>query len=109
MGFTHADVGRLLAQKWQFPDYLVEAISFHHVPTQAVKAPLQTAVVHVADIIARAKILGDMYDPRVPPLDLRAWETTGLKRNQIATLLQSTEEEYEKGKAFISIVRKGEG
>jgi len=106
LGFTHADVGCLLARKWQFPDNLIEAISYHHTPALATKSPAQTAVVHLADIIARAKIMGDMYDSRVPPLDQRAWELSGLKRNQIAQLMQDTEKEFEKGKAFVAIIRE---
>ncbi len=29
-GFTHADVGRTLAERWQFPPQLVDAIGLHH-------------------------------------------------------------------------------
>lgn len=105
-GFTHADVGQMLARKWQFPDNLLEAIAYHHTPNAAVRCPRETAIVHLADIIARAKILGSPYDQRVPPLNAQAWEATGLKRNQLEALMQTTDEEFEKGQAFISIVKE---
>lgn len=34
-GLNHADVGGLMAQKWNFPDQLVEGIKFHHEPLRA--------------------------------------------------------------------------
>jgi putative nucleotidyltransferase with HDIG domain len=34
-GLNHADVGALIAQKWNFPDQLVEGIKFHHEPLKA--------------------------------------------------------------------------
>ena len=44
----------------------------------------------------RAKMLGEVYDGRVPPLDLKGWEAIGLKRNQLDPLMRATEEEFEK-------------
>jgi putative nucleotidyltransferase with HDIG domain len=34
-GLNHADVGALIAQKWNFPDQLVEGIQYHHEPLRA--------------------------------------------------------------------------
>jgi len=34
-GMNHADIGALIAQKWNFPDQLVEGIKYHHDPLQA--------------------------------------------------------------------------
>jgi HD-like signal output (HDOD) protein len=29
---NHADIGALIAEKWKFPDQLVEGIKYHHAP-----------------------------------------------------------------------------
>ncbi|MGA2615554.1 MAG: HDOD domain-containing protein [Spirochaetia bacterium] len=34
-GLNHADIGALIAQKWNFPDQLVEGIKYHHDPLLA--------------------------------------------------------------------------
>jgi len=34
-GLNHAEIGGMIAKKWNFPDSLVEAIAFHHEPDQA--------------------------------------------------------------------------
>ena len=104
LGFTHADVGQLLALKWQFPAKLAEAIAHHHSPSGAAHFPRETALVHFADIVARAKVLGDTYDRRIPPLDPGAWDVLGLKKSQIEQVMQATDEEFEKGKALLSII-----
>jgi putative nucleotidyltransferase with HDIG domain len=32
IGISHSAIGSLIARKWNFPDYLVEAIAYHHSP-----------------------------------------------------------------------------
>jgi putative nucleotidyltransferase with HDIG domain len=34
-GMNHADIGALIAQKWNFPEQLVEGIKYHHDPLSA--------------------------------------------------------------------------
>ncbi|HUI71224.1 MAG TPA: HDOD domain-containing protein [Spirochaetia bacterium] len=35
VGLNHAEVGALIAKKWNFPEQLISAIRYHHEPTQA--------------------------------------------------------------------------
>jgi len=35
IGISHSTIGELIAGKWNFPDYLIEAIKFHHTPLNA--------------------------------------------------------------------------
>jgi HD-like signal output (HDOD) protein len=37
IGISHSTIGGLVAEKWNFPDYLVEAIRCHHDPLSAAK------------------------------------------------------------------------
>ncbi|MBN2079735.1 MAG: HDOD domain-containing protein [Spirochaetes bacterium] len=32
IGISHSTIGSLISQKWNFPDYLTEAINYHHAP-----------------------------------------------------------------------------
>ncbi len=32
IGISHSGIGQLIAQKWQFPQYLIQAIQWHHSP-----------------------------------------------------------------------------
>ena len=35
MGISHSTIGRMIAEKWNFPEYIIEAISFHHSPLKS--------------------------------------------------------------------------
>jgi len=34
MGISHSSIGKLIAEKWNFPEYIVESIEKHHSPVQ---------------------------------------------------------------------------
>ncbi len=55
-GFDHAQLGGRVAQKWNLPMSLVEAITYHHQPTKATIEPEITYWIHLAD--ATAMMLG---------------------------------------------------
>ena len=82
-GFNHADLGGLLATIWQLPDTLVEAISCHHTPFDAVCSKQQAAIVKIADILADRSALGALFESRprqTTPLEIDSslWRVTGL-------------------------------
>ena len=52
-GVTHDEVGSWLAQRWNFPKILIEAMRFHHNPTHAVIAKHLSTVVHFAEVLAQ--------------------------------------------------------
>jgi putative nucleotidyltransferase with HDIG domain len=59
LGFTHAELGKLLLAHWRLPESLCEAVARHHEPAAAENAQLEAAVVHVADVLAnRSGIAG---------------------------------------------------
>lgn len=49
-GFSHADVGALMAAKWRFPNHLTEAILHHHDHSAATKYSKLAAVVELANL-----------------------------------------------------------
>ncbi|MDD3024793.1 MAG: HDOD domain-containing protein, partial [Syntrophomonadaceae bacterium] len=49
LGFNHAVVGARVAEKWNLPPELVEAIALHHHPEQAEINKRLTAIVHLGD------------------------------------------------------------
>ncbi|MCH7500742.1 MAG: HDOD domain-containing protein, partial [Nitrospinae bacterium] len=53
LGFDHADVGAALARAWKLPLSLEEIIGNHHNPARSKRYPLETTIIHLADIIAK--------------------------------------------------------
>jgi putative nucleotidyltransferase with HDIG domain len=89
---THTTVGMWLAAKWSFPRNLVEVIGYHHTPQMSKLAVKETAIVHLADILVRARGIGFAGDHFVPPLNVGAFETLGLSKNDIRDVLVKIEE-----------------
>ncbi len=52
LGVTHAEVGVWLAERWNLPDHLVEAIAHHHTPGKAERNMELVSLIHVADVFA---------------------------------------------------------
>ena len=50
-GFTHAQVGAQIFKEWNLAPSLIEAVRYHHNPTQAENFPMEAAVLHVADYL----------------------------------------------------------
>jgi len=78
LGFTHADVGGWLLARWGLPRRLVTPVSAHHAFDPAGPDAARVAVVHVADVLARAAGKGDPGDAALPAVDARAWRLIGM-------------------------------
>jgi putative nucleotidyltransferase with HDIG domain len=94
-GATHADAGGWLAEKWRFPRNLIEVIEFHHRPALAKSAPLETAIVHVADLLVRARGFGFAGEDFVPEVSPVAYELLKLSEQDIRDVLREMEDNME--------------
>lgn len=68
-GFDHAQVGAKVAEKWNLPDELVEAIAKHHNPAGAKLNPRLTSVTHIADAASMSMGIGLGGDGMLYPFD----------------------------------------
>jgi len=59
LGMTHQDVGRFLAERWNLPESLGEAIACHHNPSLAENWKNLAAIVHLADYMTQKVGTGD--------------------------------------------------
>jgi HD-like signal output (HDOD) protein len=88
LDFDHAEIGQWLAEHWNLPESIAEPMRLHHRPEKAVLKPEWTAIVHMADIIVRAKGFGHAGDDMVPPVSARAWEILGLRKTDFLPILE---------------------
>lgn len=51
-GFSHAAVGGQLLRQWSFPDNLLAAVEYHHVPATAPNEQFLVQVVQLADLLS---------------------------------------------------------
>lgn len=76
-GFNHAQVGRLIARKWNFAEVIEEAIGCHHEPRQAQVLPVLTVIVNFSNLLCHKLEVGPT---RNPDLDLLQFDSTRLLR-----------------------------
>ncbi|GAB4409817.1 MAG: HDOD domain-containing protein [Thermodesulfovibrionales bacterium] len=98
---SHAEAGGWLAQKWNFPKTLLEPIAYHHRPNLAKHAPIQTAVVHLSDILVRARGVGFAGDDLVPRVNNRVWDCLSLSESDIRDTLMVIEDAVQEAEEII--------
>lgn len=102
-GYDHAAVGGALVRAWKLSENLEEAVSFHHNPSQANHYPIETAIIHVADIIANAAQMGSSGEHFVPPVNANAWDIIGLPASIISAVQEQMERQFtETTRMFLS-------
>ena len=89
---THANVGSWLAEKWRFPRNLIEVIEFHHRPALSKNAPMETSIVHMADLLVRARGFGFAGENLVPEVSPVAFELLKLSEQDIKDVLKELED-----------------
>jgi len=102
LDYTHADVGRLLAEKWNLPPKLGSVIRHHHRPSSAGRFTFEAAIVHLADILCRSLNLGYGGDNKMPALDKMAWETLRISPQAIESMMAEIKREFDDISLFIT-------
>lgn len=94
MGFDHAEIGGALLSKWKLPERLQAPVRWHHAPLGSERFPIESAVVHVADIVAHGLRLGSSGETFIPPLDPFAWDRLGLAPGLLPAIAKQVEKQY---------------
>ncbi len=102
LGFTHAELGGALLKKWKIPASIAEPVACHHNPGFAEQFQLETALIHLADVICQAMEFGQGAECGVPPLDERAWDRLGLSPHVLGTVLKQSESQISETFSILS-------
>lgn len=78
-GFSHGDLGGALAEVWNLPEHLQDAITHHHDP-DAGQTP-DAAIIHLADALANRSRLGAFCEdpPGIAHIHPGTWERLGME------------------------------
>jgi HD-like signal output (HDOD) protein len=102
-GVDHACIGGWLSQHWCFPPRLAEPLQFHHAPLNAAHSRDVTAVVHLADILARGMGYGSPGDMAMPPLDQAAFQSLHISFAQLDKIIADADAEFSAGAALFDM------
>lgn len=97
LGVTHADVGMWLLKKWALPAKIVYPIAYHSNFHPRRDFADRTAIVHVADILCRAKGIGYPGDNRIPKLNPEAWNLLRLSMADVEEVCAQLDREVADG------------
>jgi len=97
LGVTHADVGMWLLKKWSLPPKIVYPIAYHSNFHPRRDFADRTAIVHLADILCRAKGIGYPGDDRIPKLNAEAWGLLRLSMSDVEEVCAQLDREVADG------------
>jgi putative nucleotidyltransferase with HDIG domain len=78
LGIDHMRIGKLLADKWNLPDYLSDVLLYHNSGICENENKKLVASIHIGDIVARFLELGKPGDDLVPHPNPKVWEVLNL-------------------------------
>ncbi len=102
MGFNHAQVGTALMKKWKLPEWLCQAVEFHHNPNDTEICQIETAIMHVADTIAEGSFFGSSGQIESQILDTKAWGKLNLPNRYLTTIYAELYEGFEEMEKIFS-------
>ena len=100
---THEEIGCYLAERWNLPKNLQNAIKYHHSPSTSHDHYMTTATVHFADIIVRALDYGNGGDTKIPTIAENVWKNLGLENVPLTQLFDNIKDEVEKATVFLQL------
>lgn len=83
LGFSHGDVGSFLVSWWNLPDFIVEAVRWHHTPGDFSELGVIPKAVHVANVLAQKMGVAGIGNSCPPEVDPDCWELFDITEAQI--------------------------
>jgi putative nucleotidyltransferase with HDIG domain len=81
LGFTHADIGMWLADKWNLPEDIIDTTLYHHTPLLARSNQDHVALMHIADYITTKNVFNITETDPDYPLDMSTFDILGISEN----------------------------
>jgi putative nucleotidyltransferase with HDIG domain len=100
-GATHADIGAMLAGKWNLPADLHDAVAFHHSPIEMASQLLDC--LFAANQISKRLAFGSAGNYEIEPFPDRIRERFGMDMDELIDDLSSLDEEVENARIFIKL------
>lgn len=100
-GATHADIGALLAEKWDLPETLVKGIALHHTPYDAEFLPLDDCV-FAANQVCKMLAFGFAGEYEVEQLPVAMSERMAMDLEGLVAAIPDLDNELSKASVFIN-------
>lgn len=101
LGMNHAEIGARLAERWNFPAVLVDAIRHHHEPEKATVDPLLVSFAHLGEIVVQQLEIGEGLEPLAYELKSSALGLAGMTREGFEALEDELRAEIGRAKDLV--------
>ncbi|MDH4028106.1 MAG: HDOD domain-containing protein [Nitrospirota bacterium] len=95
LGFTHADVGAYVAEKWLFPPELTGTIKYHHRPELNKEDREIACAVHAGNEIAKALCLGKSTFEKARNMNPRIWKELDLTEDDLSGIIPQIKMDFD--------------
>jgi len=98
-GFDHCEVGAELMSAWNLPEGFIATAGHHHQPSAAERYRLETASIHLADVISGMAHNTGSGTGQLPALEPGTWELTGLSIDIVEAVTSEADAQFEEARA----------
>lgn len=103
LGFDHAEMSAILAERWKFPENLINCIRNHHRLHEIPDPPLLEKVIFVSNQVSKLLDKSEKKMSIVEQIPPHIEEWLGMPIEDVAESLEDLEEELEKTRAFLDL------
>jgi len=100
LGFDHAQIGAIVAEKWHFPHALQCIIRHHHTPLEAETCIAEASLVCLADTICRKMEIGRGIDDPTYHEDDQVVRSSGLHASEIEAVMAGFDSKMDRVKTI---------
>lgn len=104
LGIDHAEIGRIIADKWALPLDLEYSLVYHHKPQDADKLGELVTTVHMADVMTHRIGCGLWEDEDYDDEWIKARSVLQLQEDDYKKIIESLAENAEKSIEFFTII-----
>ncbi|MCD6161940.1 MAG: HDOD domain-containing protein [candidate division Zixibacteria bacterium] len=101
---NHQELGKILAEKWNFPESISSAIAYHHFPDEAPDYQLLASAVNIADMLCHALNIGDSFSYYITDFFPSAWDRLNIEMNELETVFKDAFKEIDKSKILMGMM-----
>ncbi|KMQ50941.1 metal dependent phosphohydrolase [Chitinispirillum alkaliphilum] len=105
LGINHAEIGKILADKWALPLDLSNCLVYHHSPEKSDIASDLVSTVHLGDIMAH-KLGCDLWDGEIRVEEsASSREILNISQTEYDKIMDKLQDSVEKSTEFLSIIK----
>lgn len=103
VGMHHADIGARLAEQWNFPETLVDAIRHHHEPHVATAGAELATTACIADAMTSTFEEEEDQTGQLTTLTPEILQVAGMEFDRLSSIEEAVHQELERAREFVSL------